>query len=189
MKPRCVLDMDGVIADFHGGIARAFGVPFKWSSPNVWTVEEGLGIPGPWHSVCNEAFWENLGFTECAAGLLELIASKFKLDEICVMTHYPLEMGYGIDYLDQCYVGKMKWLQRKAPALASHFIMTTAPKSFAASPWSVLIDDSDKNCQEFIEAGGNAIVVPRPWNSLHDCESFGVQMIADKLYHFFKGLK
>jgi hypothetical protein len=40
-----------------------------------------------------------------------------------------------------------------------------SPKFLCAKPDNILIDDSDKNCNSFIKAGGKAILVPQPWNN------------------------
>ena len=36
-----------------------------------------------------------------------------------------------------------------------------------AAPGVLLIDDSDKNCEKFVQHSGHAILFPRPWNSNH----------------------
>ena len=40
-------------------------------------------------------------------------------------------------------------------------------KHFCAHSGSLLIDDYDKNINDFRQAGGNAILVPRQWNSMY----------------------
>ena len=40
-------------------------------------------------------------------------------------------------------------------------------KHLCANPETLLIDDSDKNVDSFRKCGGQAVLVPRPWNSLH----------------------
>ena len=44
---------------------------------------------------------------------------------------------------------------------------TTIRKHFCARPDALLIDDSDHNVEAFLAHGGQAILVPRPWNPLH----------------------
>jgi FMN phosphatase YigB (HAD superfamily) len=41
-------------------------------------------------------------------------------------------------------------------------------KYLLASTNSILVDDSDANCEAFEEAGGHSILVPRPWNKGYD---------------------
>ena len=43
----------------------------------------------------------------------------------------------------------------------------TGAKKFIAGPGRWLIDDKDANVEAFRAAGGQAITVPRPWNSEH----------------------
>ena len=44
------------------------------------------------------------------------------------------------------------------------------PKHLCAKPGVLLIDDRDKNVADFLGLGAHAILVPRPWNSLHGRE-------------------
>ncbi len=51
------------------------------------------------------------------------------------------------------------------PNYGRRYLMGPA-KHFCSGPGRVLIDDSDKNVIEFLRSGGQAILVPRPWNML-----------------------
>lgn len=53
-------------------------------------------------------------------------------------------------------------------------------KYLLAGPDRILVDDSDKNCEEFVAAGGNAILVPRPWNKGYDRNA------SQSVYEFVK---
>jgi hypothetical protein len=65
-----------------------------------------------------------------------------------------------------CVWGKVKWLNEKInPAISTGDCVFTKKKYLLANPESLLIDDLQKNCDEFIAAGGNAVCVPSNWNT------------------------
>jgi 5'(3')-deoxyribonucleotidase len=59
--------------------------------------------------------------------------------------------------------GKLRWIQNNFGGNFRSYLMGPA-KEFCAQPGTVLIDDSESNCKKFREAGGEAILFPRPWN-------------------------
>jgi hypothetical protein len=68
--------------------------------------------------------------------------------------------------------GKLEWIHRYAPQFASRYVLS--PNKFLlANAFTLLIDDSDDQVNSFREAGGNAILMPRPWNSLHAIDTLG----------------
>jgi hypothetical protein len=70
----------------------------------------------------------------------------------------------------ECVAGKYTWIERYLPEWAQRQYAITPRKHFFAQPGALLIDDHDKNIKEFRAAGGEAIVVPRPWNSMWGAE-------------------
>ncbi len=67
----------------------------------------------------------------------------------------------------ECWAGKCEWIRSRCPPWLRNRYFLGQPKKFLAAPDSLLIDDSDKNYDDWIAAGGQAILVPRPWNRLH----------------------
>lgn len=67
----------------------------------------------------------------------------------------------------ECWAGKCEWIRSRCPPWLRKRYFLGQPKSFLAAPSALLIDDSDKNYDNWIGAGGQAILVPRPWNRLH----------------------
>ena len=56
--------------------------------------------------------------------------------------------------------------------------MLAGSKAQLARPDTLLIDDKDENIAEFVAAGGQGILVNRPWNKGHaraDCTLEGVK--------------
>jgi hypothetical protein len=84
---------------------------------------------------------------------------------------------------DPLYIaGKLKWMREHLPEKLHRNFLLGPVKSFCACPEALLIDDNDANVQEFRDEGGQAILVPRPWNSLHSVEPFEHLMHALSVY-------
>lgn len=66
----------------------------------------------------------------------------------------------------QCVPGKYEWAARHLPLWIQDQIIPTSAKRACAKAGAVLIDDYTPNCDAFHRAGGQAWIVPRPWNSL-----------------------
>ena len=61
--------------------------------------------------------------------------------------------------------GKVRWIQNNLePSLQRNFAITPQ-KHLLAKPDVILIDDSEANVSKFRMQGGQAILMPRPWNS------------------------
>ena len=63
--------------------------------------------------------------------------------------------------------GKWAWIRDNLPIYLKRTIITQAPKHLLARPDTLLIDDKDENVDGFREAGGKALLIPRPWNRAH----------------------
>jgi len=166
---KCCLDLDGVLADVTRGIAKVFGVdyPYEWKVKGAWRFSEGLGIPEPWWLYCDYNFWAYLHKTPEADNIVKLVLNYFDPKEICICTSLPTSDGdFPLSRVGESVAGKIDWLQKHYPGLASQFLIGPA-KHFCAGPNKILIDDRDDNVREFIYEGGIAITLPRPWNILH----------------------
>ena len=53
------------------------------------------------------------------------------------------------------------------PVLDAASVLDRPIKASVCQSKTLLIDDSDKNVDSFRKCGGHAVLVPRPWNSLH----------------------
>ena len=62
-----------------------------------------------------------------------------------------------------CAAAKLEWIEEHFPKYRDR-VLVGHPKHLAANSHSILIDDSEKNCEDFTQAGGTAIMCPRPWN-------------------------
>jgi hypothetical protein len=62
---------------------------------------------------------------------------------------------------------KFHWIHHNIPEWLQKQVVVATEKRCCASRNALLIDDSEENVDLFREAGGEAILMPRPWNSLH----------------------
>ena len=166
---RCVLDLDGVLVDFVADAYKHYGLAYKYDEyPNVLGLYDNCPPPN-----CNmtvrefwdglgEEFWENIPWLHDGHEILTMVEDVFGRENICLLTS-PLPNYSNI-------VGKMKWVARELPQYAQRYLVGPA-KSFCAGPNTVLIDDADFNVEAFAEAGGQTILVPRPWNSRHSTDT------------------
>ncbi len=174
------IDMDGVFVDFIGGALKWFcsdktiekdwpkGV---WGDDKVFQHMFGVGMKEFWESL-NERFWYNLDYTEDGKDFLKYV----KQFEPCVLTS-PAWTGA---------TGKQHWLKKNEPDIFHDRRYLIGPaKSWCASSMAVLIDDSEANCKAFTEAGGTAILFPRPWNLFHSVKdplAFVIRTLEEVLW-------
>lgn len=162
----CFLDMDGVLADFYGGVCRLHMRKNPYAPPsddvlgepwlhNVWGwTEEQLkdGIRD------NTPFWASLPLTSECHEIVEMARKAFG-DNVCLLSS-PSGMRAALP-------GKFTWIRRNLPEFIDRFLIGHT-KEFVAAPHALLIDDYDHNVDAFCAAGGQAFLLPRPWNSRHD---------------------
>ena len=80
-------------------------------------------------------------------------------ENICILTT-PI-------FDPDCAAGKVEWIYKYCPKWLHRQYLIGPCKHFCARPDALLIDDSDTNVKAFRAHGGQTILVPRPWNSLH----------------------
>lgn len=156
--------MDGVIADFVTGVCLAHNRPSPYldiKSRGIFDMEKlwGISIEEFWKPTRFEGFWKNLPKTEDADEIVEMVLNKFGKN-VSILTA-PSEDP-------NCLSEKKIWMQKHFPDLASKMIFCSANrKQLLAGPKRFLVDDRDKNIEEFEKAGGTGLTVPRLWNHLH----------------------
>ena len=176
------LDMDGVMVNFLGGLHKSLGVPYdtshypyeegKW---NMLTDIKGFDdVPATFeqcNDACTESFWVNLNWTPDGRDILEIVTRMFDIRNIYLLTTCMPNPGTPS--------GKMQWIEKNLPIFKRQFIIlgSGVGKGLFASPDALLIDDRDKNIDEFIAAGGHGLLVPRPWNRAHSCAGRTVEVV------------
>jgi len=166
-------DMDGVLTNFIGEVNECMGIPrdtisTKWD----WVEDYGYTLDqvNDW---CTIDFWANLEWTPDGHDILRLVTSVFKPEQIYLLTT-PMPNP-------ESYTGKALWVQKYLPEYSKRLIVTPVPKSEFAHRDILLIDDRDENIEGFVKAGGNAILVPRPWNELHGWADETYQVVKNSL--------
>jgi len=178
MTLTCFLDMDGVLVDFSGVVEHVYGIKidrwdFDYFIPGMTKEEFWLS--------CTENFWSDLPWTEEGKDILRIVEDFFDKEKICLLTS-PCRTKGSME-------GKRRWIEKHMPNYLGQFLMGK-PKHFCATHESVLIDDSDKNIKNFLEYGGNTILIPRPWNSkgyLLDHPDFSITKYLKECLDALKG--
>lgn len=164
-SPVCFCDMDGVVADFVQGILdhHRRESPYTTSvGDEAWDLAGLLGLSDEefWAEVDLD-FWADLEPTTEAFWLVEYLLDAFGKDHFCFLTAPADTPG--------CIEGKAQWLRRWFPKLSDDVVFTKAKRHCAHSN-AFLVDDRTSNVTSFIAFGGNACLLPRPWNSNHDLQ-------------------
>lgn len=154
---KCIfLDVDGVLADFVAGAFRAHG---KYLEPEsvTWDFYKQMGLePAEFWSVANYDFWRNLMWTPEGPELLKLLEDI--AGERIVLLTSPCDTPGSVQ-------GKVDWVKAFMPQYKGRLMVGSA-KHLVAGPGKLLVDDHGANVDKFREHGGQAVLVPRPWNEL-----------------------
>lgn len=160
------LDMDGVLADWLLAALAAHGldpddISSRWDAmtPRPWDLAEVIGctIDEMWAPIdaAGESFWADMKPYEWCH---ELYAACCEVAPTTLLT--------SASWHPSSHSGKSMWIQRHFGSNFRDYIITAAPKSEDARRGVVLIDDSPRNCHEYREAGGAAILFPSFGNHL-----------------------
>ncbi len=158
---RVYIDIDGVLADFQGGVLNAFGVPHSRPEPGKG-LDDYLGLSDGevWEKIKEKgaAFWLQLQLLPDALDILNCLLAHFTNDQLYLVSCYTDDVN--------CLVGKASWVKMLFPAMFSRLRFVT-DKAELAGPGRLLIDDAANVAERFRAHGGEAILLPRPWNALH----------------------
>ena len=191
---RIILDCDEVLADFIGGVCRLFNIKRTDLEAN-WELgrwDRDYDIQTPLSKTLGVqptaplAFWSNFHYNSYFWQTLEplpwceeLLAKVRGItnDWLVVTTPVPFCHTSGDT---SSHLGKYNWLRRMG--VTSDRVIVTPHKHYLAGRKVVLIDDSQKNCDDFIRANGHTIVFPTHHNKNH-------QHKANPLAYVFPELK
>jgi len=161
------LDMDGVLANFVMGACKLFERDYdqtirEWPK-GEYGIEKVFGVSRSefWKKVDSRGthFWSSLPEYPEAG---DLTVASLKFGDTYVATTPSLS--------SDSMAGKLAWMDRIGKQLRSkgeafrNYVLTPH-KHLLAGPESLLIDDSVENVNLFVERGGEAILVSRPWNA------------------------
>lgn len=166
-----LLDVDGVCNRFQWFIFNQLGLTFPneshypaecgWDivkAANTLAGEERWSATSFWNSVTFE-MWATVPISEFFGFLIGTAESLVGQENVHFLTSPTLD--------PQCLAGKLEWIKSHAPKWMQRQFLIGPSKHLCAQPGVVLVDDADKNVEAFYKHGGRAILLPRPWNSLH----------------------
>lgn len=179
--------MDGVIVDCMTSIiSLMYGEgavePILRGWPKgVYGLEPAIGQSEEriWEAVRREGseFWRNMDAYPWAHPLVNLLRVQGDL----VFLSSPTRAADSAK-------GKIQWLADNFSFNARDYILTPAEHKFRlANKTAILIDDSQDNCDAWRDAGGEAVVFPRPWNDVlePDCSpTERAQLICKRVIEF-----
>ncbi len=161
------VDLDGVLADFFGGVcdllgkepdppdhfhglASAFGFE---NDSELWELIDGAG----------SRFWSSLDPYPWNDELLN-VAREIAREGMYIATS-PSWAGSSA-------AGKIEWMTEHlgAPGKAYRDFMIGSHKHLLAHPNAMLIDDSPEKITAWRKAGGVAVLWPQPWNTYTEVE-------------------
>jgi len=163
----CFLDVDGVLADWVGGVHERMGIDYDYSmwpyakGPAGWDFHDEAGFSfADIDAMCDFDLWANLRWMHDGHDIMRLVVQHFGKNNIRLLTApMPNVMSAS---------GKMEWIGRNLPEYKRQVTIHTGDKAVLAKvPDSILIDDSSKNVDAWRAVGGKAILVPRWWNTDH----------------------
>ena len=170
-----LLDMDGVIADFHGAVCRLYNYDIttwprgEYDIPkvldlNIYDFYEKL------ESTPN--FWINL---EPLPWMRELYDSCREVGTVTITTSPTSD--------PDCLAQKVKWLRHHFHRHFTNFMIGKA-KHLMANHSNILIDDSFRNIEEFRHHGGRAIPFPTITNELWYLRCDSCKHVKEQLRYF-----
>lgn len=168
------LDLDGVLANFSESACQVCDVPYPSNTifTDTWLDEQcGKKL---WNLCRGHDFWLNIQPFPWAQELRDLIANH--TDQWIFLTKSSFDAGY--------YSGKWEWMKRHFPKDLARLWIVNGDKSIVCrGPGDLLIDDKSKNCQPWIEAGGEIY----HWREL--TPDYNREEVLCRLGHVFFTLK
>lgn len=179
-----LLDVDGVLADFITAALLANNLPGSHDDVGSWNwfIPESVNDEAEKASMyrrfmrnCDEVpdFWFSLSPYWWAKPLLGLCKD---FDEVIFSTAPSLS--------PKCSSQKIEWLRYHRMMGDTNAFMIGCHKHLMAGH-GVLIDDSDKNTEKFIEFGGQAILFPQRWNNARDFVSDRIGYVKMRLEEIY----
>lgn len=175
---RIVLDIDDVLNSLSLHIMQHFGCdvgPFEYAAfptevgYNVQEAVIQLGGDAPihpsdfWDEVTQADLWRSAPKSPQCDWLIEHAASIVGKEEVILATTPTIDaVSHG---------HKVEWIWENLPSWIHRQYDITPRKWNLGKPGVILFDDHPENCKKFIKEGGEALLVPRPWNPDHELDT------------------
>lgn len=169
---RIAIDLDDTISAFTLHVLQRLGCPVGPLDFDKYPIEYGFDIIGAWAEFTGNdrppvpMWWEWVSrrtWEEAPKSnefwLLDRAAEIVGRENVLIATS-PVKSA-------DCHYAKYQWIVNNCPEWIHRQYAITPRKKWLAQPGTLLIDDSDKNIEDFDSLGGKGLLVPRPWNKLH----------------------
>jgi hypothetical protein len=176
MLKRIFLDLDGVVRDWVDGIKKLYEVDFSPEHVNDWGWLTSFVCS--YHKISEQEFWEKqdekfwlgLQFTEDAKRILSLVEQS--QCKVCLLTSPTLNnAGWS-----------QQWIRENMPTYFQEKRYLIGPaKYMCAHEDSLLIDDAEKNVNDWFDYGGLAFLYPAPWNASNGLSHIAVETLEEVL--------
>lgn len=162
-----LLDMDGVIADYHSAVMKAFGIQVdKFEHPpGHYKMNELLTLTDEEydeHLGKIKNFWFNIEPTKEMEQIVRLVETYDKEYLVCTKP--------SVNY--HCASQKVQWIRKYLGH--NRFIITRHKYKLSRATHLALIDDDGKNVAPWGERG---FLYPRQWNKNHEYQDQALPML------------
>jgi len=147
------IDVDGIVADFFGGVNQVHGNPIRYEDypPGEDNIAKVFNLP-------QKDFWAPV------KGIMGSLEKTAEADWIIKFVNH-LECCFLTSPALNAADARINWIRKHYPGIP--FILTKHKHYCCAGPHNLLIDDRDKNVEDWEKAGGTSILFPRIWNKRH----------------------
>ena len=169
-----LLDVDGVVCNFVGGLIASHGWPIKHEEYTSWNHHRTLGMSDEemWRPTNDGKWWTNLQEYDWAK---RLVSELRQVGEVIFCTSPSLDAT--------CPSQKVAWLRATGLMDSSkNDYQIGSRKELNAKSGAILIDDSDSNVFKYREHGGAAVLFPQPWNRSKTYSGDKVDIVMHELY-------
>jgi hypothetical protein len=162
------LDLDDVLNQFVPHVMRHLGCEFEsyadYPAGYGWNLvgvvnhllgRERFTSDSLWRSI-PRSLWASVPPSDLSYWLLDQAEALVGRENIRVLT--------AASTCPEARAGKQEWAYRFLPPWLHGRVSISSTKFDCAKPGALLIDDAEHNTKAFIEHGGDAWLVPRPWN-------------------------
>lgn len=115
----------------------------------------------------DEYFWSSLPKSKEFDVILHIALNIASKEGVLILTSPICGPDISERATEKCLIGKHRWIKSHFPPFLHQSFSMSPAKHFCATPDAVLIDDCDENVEDFQKAGGEAVLMPRPWNKAH----------------------
>ena len=155
--------MDGVLSDFLGGALKELNAELGCEyTVSDYAADFGQFGVNHFYNISEEYFWEIIADSDRFWLDLEVLPYGLELyhalEEIA-----PVTILTTPNHNPKCAAHKLMWLDEFFGIRGNDVVL--ARKKWLLAGNGILIDDKEENCREFVEAGGEAILIPSTWNT------------------------